>query len=126
MDQGVADYIKNIDQPWKAEICTRLRQMIHQSIPDVAERIQYGKPHFLHHGAYAFVLAAAKGWVSFTIFNAATLDAPEGLFEPGGADRKTVKIHQGQPIDYELLAKLIHDASRSQADGPAGVTSEGR
>lgn len=74
--------------------------MVHQAIPEVAERLQYGKPHYLKDGKYAAVLGTAKGWVAFTIFNAAALDAPEGLFEPGPPDRKTIKIRQGQAVDY--------------------------
>ena len=53
----------------------------------------------------------AKGWVSFTILNAAALDAPDGLFEPGSAERKTIKIRQGQEVDYELLAVLVQLAA---------------
>jgi len=71
----------------------------------VTERLQYGKPHYLKDGKYARVLGTAKGWVSFTIVNAADLDAPDGLFEPGPADRKTIKIRQGQAVDYDPTAR---------------------
>ena len=111
MDQKVTDCIEHIEQPWQGEVCRRLRQIIHQSIPEVEERIQYGKPHCLRQGAYACVLSAAKGWVSVTIFNAATLEAPEDVFEPGGGERKTIKLRPGQPVHDDLLARLVHDAS---------------
>jgi hypothetical protein len=111
MNQAVTDYIAKLDQPWQAEICNRIRQIIYQSMPQVEERIQYGKPHYLKNGKYAYVLGPAKGWVSLTIFNAGALEAPDGFFEPGDSDRKTVKIRQGQAVDYEFLAKLIQQTA---------------
>jgi hypothetical protein len=114
MNQVIAEYIQKIKLPWQAEICTRLDEIIHQAIPEVQERIQYGKPHYLQAGKYACVVGTAKGWVSFTIFNAKALEAPEGFFEPGDPDRKTIKIKEGQAVDYELLAKFVRQAASGQ------------
>ncbi len=113
MNQQVTDYIQNIKQEWQAEVSTQLRQIVQQSVPEVEERIQYGKPHFLKNGKYAAVLGTAKEWVSFTIFNARALEAPEGLFEPGDPDRKTIKIRKGQTVDYALLGQLLQQAASS-------------
>jgi len=111
MNQDVTDYIDAIKVDWQAEVCRQLRQIIHDAAPDVTERLQYGKPHFLKNGKYACVLGTAKGWVSFTIFNAATLEAPDGFFEPGPPERKTVKIRDGQAIDPALLTPMVQQAS---------------
>jgi hypothetical protein len=114
MNSEVTAYIQKISQDWQAEVSQRLHEVVHQSIPDVQDRIQYGKPHYLKNGSYACVLGTAKGWVSFTIFNAQSLETPEGLFESSeNGDRKTIKIRQGQAVDYELLAKLIQQAASS-------------
>ncbi len=111
MNQAITDYIDNIKQEWQIEICKSLRQIIHEAIPDVEERLQYGKPHYLKKGKYACVLGTAKGWVSFTIFNAKALEAPEGFFEPGDPDRKTIKIREGQVVDHAFLGQLIQQAA---------------
>lgn len=114
MNQAVTDFIDNLKLEWQAEICKAIRQTIHKSIPSVEERIQYGKPHYLKNGKYACVLGTAKGWVSFTIFNAESLQAPDGFFEASDvSERKTVKIREGQTVDYELLGKLIQQASNT-------------
>jgi hypothetical protein len=114
MNPEVTTYIQTIKQAWQAEISTQLRQAVQQAIPDVVERIQYGKPHFLKNGKYACVLGTAKEWVSFTIFNAEGLEAPEGLFEAGGSpERKTIKVRQGQVLDADLITKLIQQAAGS-------------
>jgi len=113
MSQEVTDYIGNLGQAWQTEVCQSLYQMVHRAIPEVAERLQYGKPHYLKDGTYACVLSAPKGAVTLTIFNAAALDAPEGLFEPGPPERKTIKIREGQAVDYDLLAKLLQQAANA-------------
>ncbi|MEO8610348.1 MAG: DUF1801 domain-containing protein [Chloroflexota bacterium] len=113
MNQQVTEYIEAVKLPWQAEICTQLREIILKAIPDVEERIQYGKPHFLKKGKYAAVVGTAKGWVSFTIFNAKSVEGPEGLFEAGDPERKTVKIREGQAVDYTLFGKLLAQAANT-------------
>lgn len=114
MNQDVTNYISKLKLGWQAEICTQIRKVIYQAIPEVEEKIQYGKPHYRKNGKYACVLGTAKGWVSFTIFNAQSLKTPEGLFESSDTgDRKTIKILEGQSVDYALLEKLIKQAARS-------------
>ena len=116
-NQEVTAYINMLNdkagQEWQAEVCNHLHQIAQENIPDFSERIQYGKPHFLKTGKYAAVLGAAKGWVSFTIFNATALQAPDGFFEEGAPDRKTVKILKGQDVDYNLLGKLLKQAAQA-------------
>jgi hypothetical protein len=112
MNQDVTVFIESINQPWQVEVCNRLRQLIHQSIPDVEERIQYKKPHFLKNGKYAAVITPSKDAVSFMIFNATALDLPAGLFD-GPPERKWIKIRDGQSTDCDMLAKLLVQASDS-------------
>jgi hypothetical protein len=110
----VTTYIQNIKQAWQAEVCTQLRHTISQAVPDAEERIQYGKPHYRKNGKYLCVLGTAKGWVSFTIFNATSLETPAGMFESSDTgDRKTIKISEGQPVDSELLSKLLRQAAKT-------------
>lgn len=110
MNQEVADFIQQLKEPWQAELCSRLRDVVRGTIPDVQERIQYKKPHFLKNGKYAAVISTSKDAVSFTIFNAAGLELPEGLFD-GPPERKTIKLRQGQAFDAEQLASLLGQAS---------------
>jgi hypothetical protein len=112
MNDQVTEYINKIAQEWQKEVCTELRQIVLNAIPDVEEKIQYGKPHYRKNGKYACVMGTAKGWVSFTIFNAEALQPPEGMFESSeNGDRKTIKIQQGQTVDNELLTRLITQAA---------------
>ncbi len=111
MNEEVSSYIGELGAVWQRELAEELRQLVHRVIPEAQERIQYKKPHFLKNGKYAAVISPAKGWVSFTIFNAAGLSIPDGVFEDGPEERRTVKIREGKPADFELLAALLKQAS---------------
>ena len=113
MSEDVTNYLDSVAQPWQAEICRELHATVHRAIPDATEKIAYSKPHYYKDGKYAAVIGTAKGWVSFTIFNAAGIDGPAGLFEPGPPERKTIKIKQGQSVDYDQLASLLAQAASS-------------
>lgn len=110
MSQEVTDYIEAINEPWKKELSVQLRELVHQAIPDVQERIQYKKPHFLKEGKYAAVISISKDAVSFTIFNTTELELPENMFD-GPAERKTVKLKNGSTIDTDQLASWVSQAA---------------
>ncbi|WP_169085766.1 DUF1801 domain-containing protein [Paenibacillus sp. PL91] len=112
MNQEVTDFIASVKEPWQGELCSRLREVVNSAIPDVQERMQYKKPHFLKNGKYAAVISTSKEAVSFTIFNASELTLPEGLFE-GPPERKTIKLRQGNTVDADQLSSLVSEASSS-------------
>lgn len=112
MTQPINDYLQSREPAWQSECCQQLHDLVYQAIPDVEARLQYGKPHYLKNGKYACVLGTAKGWVSFTIFNAAALQFPEGLFEESEtAERRTIRFREGQPVDERLLISLIRQSA---------------
>jgi len=111
MNQEVTTFIENLNPSWQVEVGNRLRQLVHETIPAVEERIQYKKPHFLKNGHYAAVISPSKDAVAFMIMNAAELEVPKG-FE-GPPERKWLKIREGDSPDYSLLAKLLAQASSS-------------
>ncbi|PWW02866.1 hypothetical protein DFQ01_108143 [Paenibacillus cellulosilyticus] len=110
MSQEVIEFIEKVKEPWQASLCHELRQVVHNAIPDVQERMQYNKPHFLRNKKYAAVISTSKDAVSFTIFNATELELPEGLFD-GPPERKTIKFRSGQQIDKSMLNDLVKQAS---------------
>lgn len=112
MNPEITTYIDGLEQKWQAQLCNQIRAVVHQAMPTIVERLQYRKPHFLLNGKYACVLGTAKGWVSFTIFNAKALETPAGLFEASDdGDRKTIKVKEGQALDGELLLALLSKAA---------------
>ncbi|MFJ7738858.1 DUF1801 domain-containing protein [Lysinibacillus sp. NPDC097287] len=109
MNQEVTTFIDSLNQQWKIDVCNQLRELVHKSIPGVEEKIQYKKPHFLKDGKFAAVISPSKDAIAFMIMNTTELEIPKG-FE-GPAERKWLKIREGDSPDYDLLAQLLVQAS---------------
>ncbi len=60
MNPEVTEYIEKLDKPWQVAICTSARAAAHRAIPELGERIMYGKPHFSKDGNHIFIIGAAK------------------------------------------------------------------
>ncbi|AIQ23902.1 DUF1801 domain-containing protein [Paenibacillus sp. FSL H7-0737] len=112
MNQEVIDFIEALKEPWQVVLSTNLREVVHQAIPDVQERIQYKKPHFLKNGKYAAAISTSKDAVSFVIFNTNELEFPEGIFE-GPPERKTLKLRKGDTVDTAQLVAWVSQSSAS-------------
>ncbi|GAA0137095.1 hypothetical protein YSY43_39360 [Paenibacillus sp. YSY-4.3] len=108
MNQEVTAYIENLPK-WQGEVSSILRDMVHETIPEAEERIQYKKPHFLKNGHYAAVISPSKDAIAFMIMNANGVDFPKG-FE-GPAERKWIKLREGDNPDLTMLSGLLKQAS---------------
>ncbi|MFF2852836.1 DUF1801 domain-containing protein [Streptomyces sp. NPDC058001] len=118
MNDDVTAYIEKAE-PWQAEVCTSLREMVHRTVPGVEEAIQYGKPHFLRDGRHMAVIHVAKAKVSFMVFDAAGVEAVPGqLRSLGNGDRKAADIREGGQADCEFLADVLRRVSG--VNRPAG------
>lgn len=107
MNEQISQYIENA-LPWQTVVCQRLRAMVHETIPDVEESFQYGKPHFLRSGEYAAVIAVSKDKVNFMVFNAQDVPEIKGILRSlGKGERKTATVSEGQDVDYTLLAETL-------------------
>lgn len=99
---------------WQAEVCERLRSLVHETVPGAEERIEYGKPHFLKNGQHAAVIHAAKAKVTFMVFNAAGVEPVKGLLRAlGNGERKAVDITEGQDVDFAAVGAILAETSRS-------------
>lgn len=85
---------------------------MHRTVPNVTERLEYGKPHFARDGRHVAAIHVARGKISFLIFNASSVDAVKGVLRSlGNRERKTADISEGQAVDYELLADVLAKTS---------------
>ncbi|WP_336208567.1 DUF1801 domain-containing protein [Nonomuraea sp. LPB2021202275-12-8] len=107
MNDEVTRYIDGA-APWQTAVCEKLRLMVHETVPEVEEQLQYGKPHFLQNGDHAAVIAVARNKVSFMVFNATEIPVVKGFVRAlGKGDRKCVDIAEGQEVDYAALADIL-------------------
>ncbi|MFE5320826.1 DUF1801 domain-containing protein [Paenibacillus sp. NPDC056579] len=110
-NEEVTAFIEKLGAPWQVELSNRLREMVHQTIPGVEERIQYKKPHFLKNGHYAAVISPSKNAIAFMIMNTTDVEVPKG-FE-GPPERRWLKIKEGVTPDYNQLSELLAQASQT-------------
>ncbi|SDN78276.1 DUF1801 domain-containing protein [Alkalicoccus daliensis] len=110
MNQEITYFIDNLKEPWQKITAADLREIVHQAIPGVQERMQYNKPHFLKNGKYAAVISPSKTAVNFTIFHTGALTLPEDMFN-GPPERKTLKVRREDTLDSELLSSYVREAS---------------
>jgi hypothetical protein len=111
MNDDVTNYIEKTEH-WQAQVCTRLRGMVHRTIPGVEEALQYGKPHFLRDGRHKAVIHVARDKVTFMVLDADGIEAVPGLLRPlGNGERKAVDIREGDDVDYDVLADVLRRIS---------------
>ena len=107
MNDDITAYIDGA-KPWQAQVCTELRQTIHDSVTDVEEVFQYGKPHFNRGGKNVAVLHVAASKVSFMVFDAGDVEPVPGLLRSlGNGDRKVVDLQESSTVDLDFIADLL-------------------
>ncbi|MEV5386317.1 DUF1801 domain-containing protein [Streptomyces sp. NPDC052721] len=95
-------------KPWQTRVCTGLREMVHRTLPEAEEALQYGKPHFLRDGRPSAVIHIARDKVSFMVLHAAGIEAVPGLLRSlGNGDRKAIDIREGDEVDHDFLADIL-------------------
>lgn len=97
---------------WRGEMLSRLRALIKQADPDVAEEWKWrGTPVWSHDGGIC-TGETYKSVVKLTFFKGASLKDPSGLFNSSleGNTRRAIDFHQGDRIDGKALKALIRAA----------------
>lgn len=112
-DAEVQAYIDSIAIPWQRKICIRLRQLIRESAPSIAERVAWSSPAFYCRGQIAWMFCA-KEWVHFAFPQGALLEAPPGTWDEGEGTRskakRTMKFREGDSIPESLVVGLVRQA----------------
>ena len=97
---------------WRSEILSRLRTLIKQAEPKVAEEWKWrGVPVWSHDGMIC-TGETYKNVVKMTFSKGAALEDPSGLFNSSLEDniRRAIDFHEGEKIDEEALKALIRAA----------------
>ena len=104
---------------WRGKTFTKLRKMIHDANPGVAEEWKWNTAVFTHEGL-VLALGAFKGSVKMNFFQGASLPDPHKIFNAALEAKKTraVDFHENDKIDEPALKDLIRSAvayNRAQA-----------
>ena len=103
---------------WRGATLARLRQLIRQADPDVAEEVKWRKPSnplgvpVWSHGGIICTGETYKDKVKLTFARGAALKDPAGLFNSSldGNTRRAIDVHEGDAIDDEALKALVREA----------------
>jgi hypothetical protein len=97
---------------WRGETLARVRILIKQVDPEVAEEWKWrGVPVWSHAGIIC-TGETYKNVVKMTFAKGAALEDPSGLFNSSleGNTRRAIDFHEGDNIDEEALKALIRAA----------------
>jgi len=97
---------------WRGELLSRLRALIKEADPEVAEEWKWrGTPVWSHNGMIC-TGETYKNIVKMTFARGAFLQDPAGLFNSSleGNTRRAIDIHEGDMLDEEALKALIRAA----------------
>jgi len=107
---------------WRGETLARVRMLIKQADPEVAEEWKWrGTPVWSHDGLIC-TGETYKSVVKMTFAKGASLKDPSGLFNSSleGNTRRAIDFHEGERLDEEALKALIRAAvalNKSSARG---------
>ena len=107
---------------WRGETLARVRILIKQADPEVAEEWKWrGTPVWSHNGLIC-TGETYKSVVKMTFAKGASLKDPSGLFNSSleGNVRRAIDFHEGDQLDEEALKALIRAAvalNKSSAHG---------
>jgi hypothetical protein len=103
---------------WRGETLARLRNLIKQAAPDVAEAVKWRKPSnpmgvpVWEHDGIICTGETYKDKVKLTFARGAALEDPSGLFNASldGNVRRAIDFREGDTIDEKALKALIRAA----------------
>jgi hypothetical protein len=97
---------------WRGEMLSRIRALIKEADPEVAEEWKWrGTPVWSHHGLIC-TGETYKNIVKMTFAKGASLKDPSRLFNSSleGNTRRAIDFHEGDKLDEKALKALIRAA----------------
>jgi hypothetical protein len=114
---------------WRGETLARVRSLIKQADPGVAEEVKWRKPSnsmlgvpVWEHDGIICTGETYKNYVKLTFAKGASLDDPSGLFNASleGNVRRAIDFHEGDKINQEAFIELIRAAVALNAEARRG------
>jgi hypothetical protein len=103
---------------WRAGTLARLRELIHEAVPDVVEEWKWAVPVWSHHGIVC-TGETYKAKVKLTFAKGASVKDPTQLFNASleGNTRRAIDIGEGEEIDANAFKTLVRAAAALNASG---------
>jgi hypothetical protein len=96
---------------WERETVSRLRALVHEADPEVAEEWKWDTPVFSRRGQVC-AIGVFKDHIKVNFFKGASLPDPRGLFNAGleAKNSRGIDIREGDAIDEAGLVELVRTA----------------
>jgi hypothetical protein len=102
---------------WRGETLARLRQLIHDAVPDIEEEWKWEKPKsggvpVWSHDGIVCTGESYKQVVKLTFFRGASVNDPKQLFNSSldGNTRRAIDFREGEKINEAAFKQLIKAA----------------
>jgi hypothetical protein len=108
--QLITNYIAELAD-WRGQMLARLRALILETDPEIAEEWKWDTPVWSHKGNVV-AAGAFKDHLKLNFFRGAALDDPHGLFNAGleAKASRAIDFHEGDHVDESALKQLIRAA----------------
>ena len=107
-DPGVDEYIDALPA-WQADLCRRLRALVHDADPDVQETTKRkGQPYFTLDGNVCAFLGT-KDHLNLFLYDGAIVPDPDGIITGGhgNSTARTVAFYENDPVPEESLTVML-------------------
>jgi uncharacterized protein YdhG (YjbR/CyaY superfamily) len=102
----VDDYLATVPELDRA-VLERVRELVREVVPDVAEGRSYGMPAFKVRGKPLLGFLAAKEHLSVYPFSPAAIDAIRDRLEGFDTAKGTIRFTADRPLPDEAIAELV-------------------
>ncbi len=108
--EQITAYIEGYDD-WRGETLARLRELILEADPALAEEWKWKSPVWSREGLVVSV-GGFKNHVGVNFFQGASLQDPKGLFEAGQDAKvmRSIRLKQGDSLDESAFQDLVREA----------------
>jgi hypothetical protein len=108
--QHIDNHIKELTD-WRGKMLARVRRLILEAAPELAEEWKWDTPVWSHKGNVV-AAGAFKDHIKLNFFKGASLEDPKGLFNAGLDAKATraIDFSEGDKIDESALRDLVRAA----------------
>lgn len=120
-EKTVDAYIAGLED-WKAEVVSRVRDIVREAAPEAKESIKWAQPVYETEGPICYI-KAFKNSVNFGFWRGVEIVDPENRLQGSGDKMRHVKLASTDEIDEGLFADFVRQAVQlnlSQGDPTKG------
>jgi hypothetical protein len=113
---------------WRGETLSRVRELIHQAIPGVAEEVKWGDVPVWEHEGILCTGETYKAIVKLTFAKGAALKDPKRLFNSSleGNVRRAIDIRQGEKLNEAAFKALVREAAALNVSSRAAKAKQAK